>query len=316
MRPYRLDSALGIAAAARPGRWPAATVAAPALLGHIGSCSSVPLGARRASTAQQADDLYAVLEVKRGATADEIKKAYRRLALKWHPDRNPDKQAEAESQFKKVSQAYSILSDDVKRTLYDTTGIVDGQRSGAGGAASQGRQFTEEEAAEIFKAMFGNKPVAEIIEEMEDHWGEQKKEMDAKELELRAKANKLRKEARELQAKAKAAGPGASELIRAAARKAKEAEEVEMAYKATWIHHIQQRTSMSHAMNKLRNLDPEVRRQNSIRVGLAWGVTLGSYFVLHYSLIMSIIMGLMTSLSTRFIYAGLKALKRPRKPAG
>lgn len=67
-------------------------------------------------------DFYRTLEVPRGASADEIKKAYRRLALKWHPDKNPDRQDEASKKFKEISQAYEVLSDDKKRKIYDQFG--------------------------------------------------------------------------------------------------------------------------------------------------------------------------------------------------
>ena len=67
------------------------------------------------------EDYYKVLGVERTADASEIKKAYRRLAMKYHPDRNPD-DAQAEERFKKVSEAYAVLSDDNKRKQYDTFG--------------------------------------------------------------------------------------------------------------------------------------------------------------------------------------------------
>ncbi|KAJ9590434.1 hypothetical protein L9F63_016521, partial [Diploptera punctata] len=64
-------------------------------------------------------DYYGILEVSRNASNPEIKKAYRRLALKWHPDKNPDNLDEANKKFKEISEAYEVLSDDSKRRVYD-----------------------------------------------------------------------------------------------------------------------------------------------------------------------------------------------------
>ena len=63
-------------------------------------------------------DYYKILELQPGATNNEIKKSYRKLALKYHPDRNPDNE-DAEEQFKWVSEAYQILNDPEKRAHYD-----------------------------------------------------------------------------------------------------------------------------------------------------------------------------------------------------
>ncbi len=71
------------------------------------------------------EDYYKLLGVEKNADADEIKKAYRKLALKWHPDRNPANKAQAEEKFKKISEAYAVLSDPEKRAQYDTYGSAD-----------------------------------------------------------------------------------------------------------------------------------------------------------------------------------------------
>jgi DnaJ-class molecular chaperone len=113
-------------------------------------------------------DYYEVLGVKRDASAEDIKKAYRKLARQYHPDRNPgDKQAEA--RFKEVQEAFEVLSDKTKRSHYDRYGAA-GPGAGFGGPGGQTFHwgggpggFTFEEidpaqaaqAAEMFRQMFG-----------------------------------------------------------------------------------------------------------------------------------------------------------------
>src|SRR5262245_13578360 len=77
-------------------------------------------------------DYYEVLGVERGADAEALKKAYRTLALKYHPDRNPDDEA-AEEKFKEASEAYAVLSDPEKRRTYDRFGFEGLGAGGAGG---------------------------------------------------------------------------------------------------------------------------------------------------------------------------------------
>lgn len=68
------------------------------------------------------DDYYTVLGVARDADQAAIKKAYRKLAVKWHPDKNPDNTKQAEEAFKKIGEAYACLSDAEKRQIYDRYG--------------------------------------------------------------------------------------------------------------------------------------------------------------------------------------------------
>jgi molecular chaperone DnaJ len=73
-------------------------------------------------TRQQQRDYYEVLIITKTASADEIKSAYRKAAMKWHPDRNPDNKEEAEVRFRECTEAYTILSDAQKRQVYDSYG--------------------------------------------------------------------------------------------------------------------------------------------------------------------------------------------------
>ena len=95
-------------------------------------------------------DYYEVLGVSRNATADDLKKAYRKLAVKYHPDKNPDDKA-AEEKFKEVSEAYDILSDDQKRAAYDRYGHA----AFAGGMGGGGAGGGMHDPFDIFKEVFG-----------------------------------------------------------------------------------------------------------------------------------------------------------------
>src|ERR1700722_13437 len=81
-------------------------------------------------------DYYNTLGIPKGATAEEIKKAYRKNALKYHPDKNPG-DAAAEKKFKEISEAYEVLSDDKKRQIYDQYG-ADALKGGPGGMGGGG----------------------------------------------------------------------------------------------------------------------------------------------------------------------------------
>ena len=103
-------------------------------------------------------DFYEVLGISRTATEAEIKKAYRRMAMKYHPDRNPD-DAEAESKFKEAKEAYEILSDSQKRAAYDQFGH-DGVDQSMGGGFGRGAALV---VSAIFSAMFSTISLVAVV---------------------------------------------------------------------------------------------------------------------------------------------------------
>lgn len=99
-------------------------------------------------------DFYEILGIAKNATDDEIKKAYRKMAMKYHPDRNPDSK-DAEANFKEAKEAYEMLSDPQKKAAYDQYGHagVDPNMGGFGGAGAQG---FGDAFGDIFGDIFGN----------------------------------------------------------------------------------------------------------------------------------------------------------------
>ena len=98
-------------------------------------------------------DFYDILGVSRSADEKEIKKAYRKIALKYHPDKNPDDK-EAEEKFKEAAEAYEVLSDPNKKARYDQFGH-DGLRGGAGGAGGGFGGMNMEDIFDQFGDIFG-----------------------------------------------------------------------------------------------------------------------------------------------------------------
>jgi len=99
-------------------------------------------------------DYYEVLGVKRDADDKELKKAYRRLAMKYHPDRNPDDSA-AEEKFKEASEAYDVLSDDQKRSAYNQFGHAGVDPSAGGGGGFGGGSSFSDIFGDVFGDIFG-----------------------------------------------------------------------------------------------------------------------------------------------------------------
>ncbi|MBV9126504.1 MAG: DnaJ domain-containing protein, partial [Verrucomicrobia bacterium] len=99
-------------------------------------------------------DYYEVLSVQRNVSGEELKKSYRRLAVQFHPDKNPG-DPKAEERFKEIGEAYDVLSDPDKRAAYDRFGHA-AFAAGAGGGGGRGGGFHD--PMDIFREMFGAAP--------------------------------------------------------------------------------------------------------------------------------------------------------------
>ncbi|XP_030358092.1 dnaJ homolog subfamily B member 8 [Strigops habroptila] len=103
-------------------------------------------------------DYYKVLGLKKSASQDDVKKSYHKLALKWHPDKNPNNKEEAEKKFKAVAEAYEVLSDPQKRSLYDRS-VKESRSHRAGGTTAGDNGFfnspCEFHDLNIFSEAFG-----------------------------------------------------------------------------------------------------------------------------------------------------------------
>ena len=100
-------------------------------------------------------DYYHILKVSRDASEEELKKAYKRLAMKWHPDKNSTNKKEAEAKFKQISEAYDVLSDPQKRQIYNLYGeeaLKSGQFTPT---SANGGGYSARDVDDIFAEFFG-----------------------------------------------------------------------------------------------------------------------------------------------------------------
>ncbi|KAJ8878284.1 hypothetical protein PR048_018861 [Dryococelus australis] len=115
-------------------------------------------------------DHYKVLEITRASSTAEIKKSYRKLALKWHPDKNPLNTEEANKKFKAISEAYEVLSDEKKRRMYDKECVWQNQlgRPRHGGDSHMGSSYrpTFRDPEAVFREFFGGSPFQDISGEV------------------------------------------------------------------------------------------------------------------------------------------------------
>jgi molecular chaperone DnaJ len=100
-------------------------------------------------------DYYATLGVARDASGDDLKRAYRKLAMQYHPDRNPG-DAQAEGRFKELNEAYDVLKDDQKRAAYDRFGHAAFEQGNGAAGFSQGFDFNSGDLGGIFDQVFGD----------------------------------------------------------------------------------------------------------------------------------------------------------------
>ena len=101
-------------------------------------------------------DYYKILGVEKNASQEEIKAAYRKLALKYHPDRNPGNK-EAEEKFKEAAEAYKILSDSTTRKKYDHYGHAGTEGMGGFGAADMNMDDIFSSFGDVFESIFGTR---------------------------------------------------------------------------------------------------------------------------------------------------------------
>ncbi|XP_026193501.1 uncharacterized protein LOC34617671 [Cyclospora cayetanensis] len=165
------------------GAWhhlPFGTFAGSLCTWPAGSGPAVPVVFARRYSTSSVPEYYSILGVKKAASQDEIKKAYRQIALQWHPDRNPSNREEAGKRFREASEAYQTLSDPTKRAQYDAS--LDGasfqHASGRSGYSEpfefrtrsnrgsvQFGSLTPEEAELLFRRAFGGVSLDEILQQ-------------------------------------------------------------------------------------------------------------------------------------------------------
>lgn len=254
---------------------------------------------------------YKTLGVPHDAPEKDIKASYRKLALKWHPDRNPGNQAKAEAEFKRISKAYSVLSDPQQRGMYDLGGGF-GQGAALSARGDRGRQLTEEEARRIFAQMFGNKSIHDIIREVEEAAEAGSRQLTEREEELRIRAERLREEATILEARSMTSRSQAESfrLKLAVQQKMMELGQVEQMRQKTWVERLNQRIQVNSALSKLRQMDPARQAENRIRRGLAWGAALGAYFIAGATFVQAIFVFIATSFAARLGFAVWAKMRR------
>lgn len=251
----------------------------------------------------------------RDASADDVKTAYRKLALKWHPDRNPGNAKQAEDEFKQVSNAYSILSDPDRRRHFDIHG-ADNQwgRDGAGGGMQREAPMTPEEARRVFKEMFGDRPIEEIAAEMEKRLEEELLEQDRKRELVGSAAKQLERELTDLVLQLGSTTNLAKrkQLQRLIQQKEALRGQTQQQHDVMFAQNWSQRIMAKNALNQLRSMSPEMQRrraqEDSLRRIAMWGAGVGSVLG-GSSILYALCVGMATSFTMRLIFILVRKLQ-------
>mmetsp|Transcript_47098 Transcript_47098/g.105671 ORF Transcript_47098/g.105671 Transcript_47098/m.105671 type:complete len:343 (-) Transcript_47098:11-1039(-) len=250
--------------------------------------------ASSASRASQPEDFYDILGLDRNATDEQIKKAYRQLALKWHPDRHTENKKEAEEKFKQVAKAYSVLSDEKQRSMYDSGHSAAQFHQGAAGS-------TGEDPVEIFRRMFGNKSLDEIVREMQNAANADMSKSQEQIAEMRIQVDTLAEELKDAEVMV-AHARGQRDLIHW---------QREVIKRGNTLRHAQHQLQMSKIraavrendyrslIQKMRQLDPRFRAADRVRRVLVWGSVLGAWTYWGFSIFGAVMFGVMVNFFSR-----------------
>lgn len=169
--------------------------------------------------------------------------------------------------------------------------------------------MTQQEAEAIFKQMFGDKPVSEIVKDLEEAIKQQNEGFRAQENQVRDKVLKLRAEAQALQqaAQQERSPLRQANLMRQALQKSMQADQAQQAQQMMSWQHIQKRLQAQAAINNVKQMDPEVRaanrKENAVKTGVSWGVAMGAYFVWGWGLFGTLLLFMVTRFAVRVAFA-------------
>lgn len=260
-------------------------------------------------------DPYLVLGVTQNSTTADVKTAYRRLALRWHPDRNLQNRETAEAEFKAVGHAYHILSDPQRKEGYDRS-KEQGLRQGNAPNWSQEAESADTEAVSVFREMFGDKPLHEIIREVQQLGEHERLQMLRVEKGMERRLRELREDISRLEGlnTMVLASPGVnirfkSKVLSDLASRTLDIERLEVRaelIRSTRLHH---ESETAHKVSQLSMMCSRADEYDNIRKALAVGAGLGTYFVAGSSLLGAVGVLVGTSMVTRLALGSLPTVQ-------